>query len=513
MTSNEGNQIPRNWQSSTLGEVCEKPEYGWTTSASETGLLKLLRTTDITKEILDWSRVPYCEKNPADVARFRLTRGDIVVSRAGSVGVSALIGDCPNAVFASYLIRFRPLRGLDEKYAFYFLHSPGYWRDIAANSAGIALQNVNARKLAAIAIPIAPELEQRRIVAEIEKQFTRLDAAVAALKRVQANLKRYRASVLKAACEGRLVPTEAELARREGRSYEPASELLKRILSDRRARWETAQLGKTKQSVYQEPTSPTTDCLPSLPEGWTWATLSQLSEIQGGIQKQPSRKPFKNTYPFLRVANVFRNRLDLTEVHDVELFKGELEKLRLQSGDLLIVEGNGSPSEIGRMAIWKGEVDNCVHQNHIIRARLHRFISPSYIAAYWNSIDGSSRILEVASSTSGLHTLSVSKVGRLPVPIPPAQEQFRAVAEIERRLSVVDELEIEAERGLKRSERLRQSILKRAFEGKLVPQNSNDEPASVLLERIRAERARRDETSNGNGRRKQKSRKKQLASV
>ena len=123
----------------------------------------------------------------------------------------------------------------------FFLKGPGYWKQISQESAGIALQNVNAKKLATLELPLPPLPEQHRIVAEIEKQFTRLDASVTALKRVQANLKRYRASVLKAACEGKLVPTEAELAQSEGRDYEPADRLLERILSERRARWESQE--------------------------------------------------------------------------------------------------------------------------------------------------------------------------------------------------------------------------------------------------------------------------------
>ena len=117
---------------------------------------------------------------------------------------------------------------------------------------------------------LPPLAEQRRIVAEIETQFTRLDASVAALRRAQANLKRYRASVLKDACEGRLVPTEAELASSEGREYEPADVLLERILAERRARWESQEKRRGK---YKEPSAPDTSTLPELPEGWVWATF------------------------------------------------------------------------------------------------------------------------------------------------------------------------------------------------------------------------------------------------
>lgn len=220
MTPSHDHTLPDSWMLVTLGDISEKPEYGWTTSASETGVVKLLRTTDITKEFLEWSQVPFCEECPPNITRYKLRPGDIVISRAGSIGVSALVGDCPDAVFASYLIRFRLFPQLNTKYVYLFLKSPDYWHEIFKSAAGIALQNVNAKKLAAIPVPIAPLSEQQRIVGEVEKQFTRLAAAVAALKRVQANLRRYRAAVLKAACEGRLVPTEAELARAEGRPYE-----------------------------------------------------------------------------------------------------------------------------------------------------------------------------------------------------------------------------------------------------------------------------------------------------
>jgi type I restriction enzyme S subunit len=133
-----------------------------------------------------------------------------------------------------------------------------------------------------------------------------------------------------------------------------------------------------------------------LPGGWTWASLAQIAEIQGGIQKQPSRQPKKNVFSFLRVANVYRSRLDLGEMHMIEPFQGELNKLRLEPGNLLIVEGNGSPSEIGRMAIWNGEIENCVHQNHIIRARILGGVVAEFCAAFWNSREGAAQVLAVS---------------------------------------------------------------------------------------------------------------------
>ena len=413
----------------------------------------------------------------------------LIVGRKGTVGsVHYSLGSCwpidttyyveptpsTNLPFFSYLLKATDLAGMDRSTAI-----PGLSRSDYDD----------------IEVAVPPLAEQRRIVAEIETQFTRLDASVAALRRAQANLKRYRASVLKDACEGRLVPTEAELARFEGREYEPADVLLGSIVAERRARWESQEKRRGK---YREPSAPDISALPQLPEGWVWASLEQLAKIQGGLQKQPKRAPADNPYSFLRVANVLRGYLDLEEVHQIELFPGELDKLRLVPGDLLIVEGNGSPSQIGRMAIWKGEIEDCVHQNHIIRARLVGGQSSQYVETYWNSPTGASEVSNVASSTSGLYTLSVSKVSVLPIPLPPLAEQRRIVAEVERRRSVVQQVEATVEASLASAGRLRQSILKQAFSGRLVPQDPDDEPASALLERIRAEReAQADAATKG----------------
>jgi type I restriction enzyme S subunit len=144
-------------------------------------------------------------------------------------------------------------------------------------SRGTTIAGVTKKQLADLPFALPPLPEQRRIVAEIETQFTRLDAAVAALERAQANIRRYRAAVLKAACEGRLVPTEAELARVGAHRdaplpYEPADQLLARILAERRARWEAEHPGKR----YNEPAPPDTADLPELPEGWVWIRFDSL---------------------------------------------------------------------------------------------------------------------------------------------------------------------------------------------------------------------------------------------
>jgi type I restriction enzyme S subunit len=225
-------------------------------------------------------------------------------------------------------------------------------------------------------VPVAPRAEQARIVEAIETHLTKLDAAVAALERVQVNLKRYRASVLKAAVEGRLVPTEAELARREGRDYEPASELLQRILTERRRRWEESELaamkakGKTPKddkwkAKYKDPDPPDIDGLAELPEGWVWGKVEMVGDILLGRRRAPEYAGQVRRY--LRVANVRDDRIDFTVLKEMPYSDEEAEAYRLRPGDILVSEGQ-SVERIGQSAVYRGEEAPLCFQS-----TLHRF--------------------------------------------------------------------------------------------------------------------------------------------
>jgi len=467
--------IPDGWEWSTLGSISEKPQYGWTTKANhESGEIKLLRTTDITSGHIDWTTVPFCSEVPDHIDKYLITSGDILISRAGSVGVSFLINNPQRAVFASYLIRFRPKESVRAKYFYYYLKSPDYWGAIGASKSGIAVPNVNATKLARVPIPVAHFNQQDLIVEEIEKQFSRLDETVANLKRVQANLKRYKASVLQAAVTGKLT----EEWRKNHPDVEPASKLLERILTERRQKWEETELAKLRakgkepkndkwKEKYKEPATPDASSSPSLADGWKWVSTKQLGYITGGLTQNKKREQYLIKIPFLRVANVYANELRLDEVLEIGVLDSELERVLLKKGDLLVVEGNGSPDQIGRLAIWDDSIIPCVHQNHLIKIRL---LMPEMgkLILYWLlSLHGRECIKEIANSTTGLYTLSLSKVSNLPSPLIPLKEQQTIIQEIESRLSVAEEIEQTIDANLKRAERLRQSILKQAFSGKL----------------------------------------------
>jgi type I restriction enzyme S subunit len=440
-----------------------------------------LRVANVYEDRINTRDVHRMNFTPTEFATYALRPGDILLNEGQSlelVGRAAMYrGEVPGACFQNTLIRFRCKPGIHPSFALlqfrWFLHTQRFQK-ISKWTTSIA--HLGVTRFVAMDFSVPPAREQVRIAEEVEKQFTRLSAAVAAFEKVKANLKRYRASVLKAACEGRLVPTEAELARREGRSFESGEALLRRVLGDRAE--------EPPGSAARRPASP-----PPLPNGWTSHQLRGLAEIKGGLTKGQVRPPGTKlkAVPYLRVANVQRGYLDLAEMKQIDATEGEVAALRLQPGDVLFNEG-GDRDKLGRGWVWNGELPTCIHQNHVFRARLRSTeINPRFVSWYGNAI-GQKYFMEQGKQTTNLASINLTKLGSLPVPLPPAAEQRRIVEEVERRLSVVDELEATVEKNLARCARLRQAIFKLAFEGRLVPQDLKDEPASVLLDRIRKER-------------------------
>jgi len=209
--------------------------------------------------------------------------------------------------------------------------------------------------------------------------------------------------------------------------------------------------------------------------------LGDVTTIQGGIQKQPKRAPKDNAFPFLRVANVTARGLDLDDVHQIELFDRELDRLRLQVGDLLVVEGNGSASQIGRAALWDGSIEDCVHQNHLIRVRPLDGLLSTYLEAVWNSPQNRATLTDVASSSSGLHTLSVSKLKALAIPVPTVERQRELVAHVEEVRGAKARLTHAVANATSRKGALRRAILASAFSGRLTGAGSDlSEPQEMI---------------------------------
>jgi len=204
---NGNQQLPDSWTWATVEDLSKNIQYGYTESANAEPVgPKFLRITDIQGGKVNWDAVPYCECSDDELGKYLLESGDIVFARTGATtGKSFLITNPPEAVFASYLIRLRLQEAINKKYFSYFLDSPDYWSQIMQVRKGSAQPGVNAAILAKLKVPVAPLPEQERSLAKIEELFTQLESGTSALERVQAALRRYRASVLKAACEGKLL--------------------------------------------------------------------------------------------------------------------------------------------------------------------------------------------------------------------------------------------------------------------------------------------------------------------
>ena len=436
--------------------------------------------------------VKWCS-SPTKIAE----RDDILISIRAPVGPTNL---CPaRACIGRGLAAIRPLGGVNYKYVLYGLRNSS--QDLLDLSTGSTFDAISGKTLRGHTLPLAPLSEQVLIVAELEKQFTRLDAATLALKCVQANLKRYRAAVLKAACEGRLVLTEAELARRDGRSYEPASVLLERILGERRTRWEAAHTrhrayGKepskfTAKAKYQEPGLPDTKDLRPLPEGWIWARAEQICDFITKGTTPAADKLFaaSGEVPYVKVYNLTnRGTLDFS-VNPTFIARTtherELARSRVFPNDVLM---NIVGPPLGKVSIVSPEYPEWNINQAIAIFRSMPSFSVKYLSYCLLTENVLNWAIRRSKATAGQFNLTLEICRNLPIPVPPADEQRRIVTELERRLSVIEEMELQTSKNFTRVERLRQAILKRAFEGSLVPQDPDDEPASALLERIRAKR-------------------------
>ena len=483
--------IPDNWCWATVGEICDADNgrafksTEWRESGTPIIRIENLKNSN--------ARFNYFQGDLDD--KHRVEHGDVLFAWSGTPGTSfgSHIWGGGAAALNQHIFNIRfDRKSLNAQYLKHALNE-NVRSYVQQAQGGVGLAHITKSKFMASQIPLVPRSEQERIVAAVDTELSKLAAAVAGLERVQANLKRYRASVLKAAVGGRLVPTEAELAREEGRDYEPGKALLDRILSERRRRWEGAELAKMKakgkppkndkwKAKYKEPAPPESSSLPTLPEGWCWTTVESISsKVVDGVHKKPSY--VDSGVPFVTVKNLtagpgisFESLRYITE-EDHEKF---VARANPERGDLLV-------SKDGTLGVVRAIRTDTTFSI---------FVSVALVKPILGEMTD---YLEVALSSpvvqrqmvpkgSGLQHIHLEDLRADCIPVPPLAEWSRICAEVQRHISVLEELEREVAHGLVRCARLRQSVLKWAFEGKLVDQDLNDEPATALLDCIKAKR-------------------------
>lgn len=321
-------------------------------------------------------------------------------------------------------------------YQYFYMNTEFFTNQLRNSASATTIAIVNKTKMESCYYPLAPLAEQQRIVDRIESLFAKLDEAKEKAQAVVDSFETRKAAILHKAFTGELT-----------------------------AKW------REEHGVGME--------------SWETRELAECFEIVSGIQKTPARSPKDNPVPYLTVANVYRGRIDLSDIRYFEVTSKEIEKLKLQDKDILIVEGNGSGNEIGRCAIWHNELPLCIHQNHIIRMRRKTAdILPEYALHYLNSEAGKSIMRERSKTTAGLFNLSAGKIKTIPLPMASLDEQSEIIYLIDSLLEKEQWAKESAEAVLDQIDLMKKSILARAFRGELGTNDPSEESAVELLKQL-----------------------------
>ncbi|EBQ8937162.1 restriction endonuclease subunit S [Salmonella enterica] len=446
-------ELPVGWEWVRLEDVTDNIHYGYTASADVTKKVKLLRITDIQDDKVIWRNVPGCEIKDSDIEQYQLQPNDIVIARTGgTVGKSYLVDDLQYiAVFASYLIRLKYIKFTNANYTKIFLGSQLYWLQLYNGVTGTGQPNVNGNTLKKMFFPLPPSNEQNKICSRVQTllnlcdqleqhSLTSLDAHqqlvetllttltdsqnaeelaenwahisehFGTLFTTEASIDALKKTILQLAVMGKLVPQDP--------NDEPASELLKRIAQEK------AQLVKDGKIKKQKPLPPISDEEKpfELPEGWEWSLFEDVVDIQSGITKGRNLANRKLiSIPYLRVANVQRGYLDLSEVKEIDIPEEEKDKYHVIKGDLLITEG-GDWDTVGRTTVWCHDW-YIANQNHVFKGRIiGQGIDPYWLETYMNSPYSRDYFASASKQTTNLASINKTQLRGCPVAIPPSSE-------------------------------------------------------------------------------------------
>lgn len=461
MTQTEPWSIPGHWKWQVIGDKADVIGGGTPSTKNDAnyhgGEIPWITPADLsghTEKYIQRGRRNITDEGLRGSSARLMRAGTVLFSSRAPIGYVAIAANpvSTNQGFKSFV----PDDDVDSDYLYYYLQRA---RELALQLAsGTTFPEISGKNAKHIPLPLPPLDEQRQIVEAIETQFARLDDAVAALERARTRLKRYRASVLKSACEGTLVPTEADLALQEGRAYEPASVLLKRIQAERDA-------APSKRRGRKASTPVDTSDLPELPDGWAWTTVDEVAtEVRYGSSSKTHEDD--SGIPVLRMGNIQDGELNLASLKYLDLDHHEFPELLLQQNDVLFNRTN-SAELVGKSAIYREIPAKCSYASYLIRVRIGVPSLAEFLVFYINSTFGREWVRSVVNQQVGQANVNGTKLKALNLLVPPLAEQERIVEEVERRLSVIEQMEASVETNLKRAESLRQSILRQAFSGRL----------------------------------------------
>lgn len=471
--------LPEGWVWARLGAVSSFIGRGRGPKYVETDGIPVVNQKCIRWGYVDITKIRLTSRESFDniSADLHLRFGDILWNSTGTgtIGrVAVYDGSLDDATVDSHVTIVRS-ENADPYFLCYYLQTIRVQQLVLGANVGSTNQlELPRRFVQELWCPIPPLAEQRRIVARIDELFTEIADGETALARARADLDTWRRALLKAAVTGELTREWRE----ENRPGETGEDVLERVVRER---------GVYAFTGSRSHRARTTQLIPvgefDLPGGWVWSRLDSLGEIVGGVTVDKNRLPTNSIeVPYLRVANVQRGHLALDNVKVISVEKSRAENLQLRTGDILLNEG-GDRDKVGRGWIWEGQIENCIHQNHVFRLRLYeKNMNPYFISHYANEM-GRRFFLENGRQTTNLASISLSTVSRLPVPVGPAEEIDEAMRLLGQYLVALEDVEKHINDAPSAAV-ARQSILKSAFEGRLVPQDPAEEPAEVMLTRL-----------------------------
>ncbi|MBE4049648.1 type I restriction endonuclease subunit S [Vibrio parahaemolyticus] len=458
-------KIPYSWEFARFNEVIEivggsQPPKSDFMDKPEGDCVRLIQIRDYKSD----NNIVYIPRGKAK--RF-VASDEVMIGRYGPPIFQILRG--LEGAYNVALMKAKPRDGIfSNDYLYYYLSNKNIYNYVESASDRTAGQSgVNKKHLEQYPVGVPPLAEQKRIVEKLDEVLAQVDTIKARLDGIPDLLKRFRQSVLASAVSGKL--TEEW---RSVNAVTPVNELIHScVVTDKRN-------NKNADKPFRQD-----EITAEIPASWTWVRLARITDVVSGVAKGSKTKSEVVTRPYLRVANVQRGYLDLSEIKEITVPVDKAESLVLKPGDILFNEG-GDIDKLGRGWIWEGQVINCIHQNHVFRARVYsNDVESKYISHYGNS-RGKEYFLREGTQSVNLANINKTTLSLLPVPLPPKEEQKEIVRLVDQYFAFADTIEAQVKKAQARVDNLTQSILAKAFRGELVPQNDGDEPAEVLLKRI-----------------------------
>ena len=495
-------ELPRGWALSTISDICDSVSKRGPNAERDTFRYIDLGAIDNKSKVI----VETNELRTVDApsrAKQLVCKGDVLFSnvRVYLENIALVSDELDGEVASTAFCVLRPRTGIEPRYLYYFVTSKPFIRTVDALQRGNSPPSVQDGDVKSQSIPVAPTPEQKRIVSKIDELFSSIDEGERAMERVSKLVARYCQSVLRAAVTGELTRDWREARKAAGQPLESSQALLARILTARRDAWEQADVAKMQakgitpkdeawKKRYVKPTLPDLSGLPDLPEGWVWTSLPMLCGVDStnGISVKGTNAP--PGVPALRLDAMGDTGFDYAAKRYIPISDSKAEKLRIEAGDFFVSRANGSLSLVGRAVLAQEPPELVVFPDTMIRYRpVDESDVGSWLERAWRSRLVRAQIERKAKTTAGIYKISQGDIAEIAIPMPPFEERAVAISLIDQRLSQIESLSMEQGQSEKRAGALRQAILRSAFSGDLVSQSPEEEPASILLERIAVKQA------------------------